>query len=148
MGETLEKTQEIATRLDALLDASKAIHSLDPFWLEHARKCIAAVYGPLAPFRDGDRVTLSEPPLINNETAPGWMHCRHFLVRGAVGTVADVRYDDDGYAVAVAFDDETWIPSVGELAGKPQPVRRKGLFWMKAERFVRATRSPGEGETP
>jgi hypothetical protein len=40
-----------------------------------------------APFKVGDRVALAKTPNITQESAPGWMRSKHFLVKGAEGTV-------------------------------------------------------------
>lgn len=71
-----------------------------------------------ANFKVGDRVELSETPYINPIDSPGWMSCKHFLVKGAKGTIRDVSYHGNEFGYSVSFDDESWLDSKGNLHPK------------------------------
>lgn len=61
-----------------------------------------------APFKVGDRVKLTKSP-----DAPGWTHCRHFLVPGALGTVMFAECGSRGFMFFITFDDDSWIDETG-----------------------------------
>lgn len=89
-----------------------------------------------SPFQPGDRVILAAPPRITERDSWGWMAHRHYLVKGAVGTVREIDWSggaDGHFRCAVEFDGESWIDPKGEeRAVSPE---RRGWFWMEARRF-------------
>lgn len=80
-----------------------------------------------APFQVGQRVALARTPEITKEKAGGWLHCKHFLVQGAAGTVRCVEFGRGHFSFAVTFDDESWIDSEGTL--HPADPARPGHFY-------------------
>lgn len=59
----------------------------------------------LAPFHVGDTVYLTEAPDCDN----GWAGSKHFLVKGARGTVKSVEITPDGLVYGVMFDCESYF---------------------------------------
>jgi hypothetical protein len=98
---------------------------------------LAASYNLLmerfAPFKVGDRVALSRTPNITSETAPGWMSCRHFLVKGATGTVKEANCGQGGFRFGIVFDDDSWI----DRNGKKQPTTSPGMFMFAEDALSR-----------
>lgn len=86
-----------------------------------------AVLTRYATFKVNDRIQLSRTPVITEQTAPGWMSSKHFLVQGARGTVtgADMRLDNGKMWYGIAFDDESWIDQEGNV----RPVRDRHQYW-------------------
>jgi hypothetical protein len=58
-----------------------------------------------APFKVGDVVVLRRAPDCDKGS-------EHFLVAGAIGTVAEADIDDTGYCFYVTFGKESWISEV------------------------------------
>lgn len=77
-----------------------------------------------SPFNEGDRVTLKETPDINPETSWGWMGSKHFLVKGSVATIKQIKFHDGHFIFGLAFDDETWI----DTKGVKQSVGDKAIY--------------------
>ena len=93
------------------------------YYLKKLFKAREVLLTRFAPFKVGDRVTLSGPLVI--EPNSGWNHCRHFLVPGEPATVRDSDCDLDGnFRFYIEFDNETWI----DPEGKVQPVSSKHVF--------------------
>ncbi len=83
---------------------------------------VTALFGKFAPFKEGDTVKIIKAPNTNN----GWSRCKHFLVKGAQGTVLAVDYYDDAFCADVVWDNETWI----DQKGVERPVDSKHTFKM------------------
>lgn len=83
-----------------------------------------------APLKRGDRVRLINTPVINEQTSPGWRGFKHFLIEGALGTVAFVRFSGHGYRAFVEFDDESWIGEGGKI--NPIAPERRSHFHFAA----------------
>ena len=64
-----------------------------------------------APFKKGDRVELSEPPIITDKVAWGWQGSKHFLVEGAKATVSEVEIRTNPMCIVygLLFDDESYL---------------------------------------
>lgn len=83
-----------------------------------------------AKFKPGNRVELTKTPDLKNSA--GWLHCKHFLVKGAKATVEEADYSTQrGYTYRVVFDDESWVDTKGEK----QPTKDKHMFCF-AEEFL------------
>lgn len=83
-----------------------------PWGIEQLTDCFRSMFDRFSPFSVGDRVQLKETPKI--QEGSGWYHCRHFLIKGAVGTIACRGYSDGAFTFDVTFDDESWIDRLGE----------------------------------
>jgi hypothetical protein len=113
------KVSHLRERANALNCAAEAIKSPLIAELGKLYTSFAGCMDLLArqlPFKAGDRVRLVRAPNCNND----WRYSKHFLVVGAVGTikVIDIDYLMRDWSVCVEFDDESWICSHGEDAGK------------------------------
>lgn len=71
-----------------------------------------SLFDRFCPFKIGDKVELVRDAKI--QPGDGWYHSRHFLVKGAIGTIMARGYYQNGFAFQVSFDNETWIDSAGE----------------------------------
>lgn len=78
-----------------------------------------------SPFQKGGRVRLTKTPEINSKVSWGWLGAKHFLVKGAQGTIKTIDYQDGKFRVGVLFDNETWKSS---LDNKTYPVKDKSIF--------------------
>ncbi len=76
------------------------------------------------PIQKGDRVRLTKAPKI--EGGSGWSGSKHFLIKGAEGTVKDVDLNThyDYIGVNIVFDDESWISSHDGTVTPMEPNRR------------------------
>lgn len=82
------------------------------------------------PFAVGDRVCLKETPEINREKAEGWIGCEHFLVKGSVGTVRGVHYNN--LSLDIEFDNESYFNSEGkEILIKDKHIFGFGMRWIE-----------------
>lgn len=79
------------------------------------------------PYKIGDRVMLTKTPVINEHQAWGWLGAKHFLIKGALATVAGREFYNGNFCFGLHFDDESWI----DQKGQKQPVDRPGMymFW-------------------
>lgn len=127
----------------ALMQEALAALSGGPF--DYTLKCLLAAREALltryAPFTVGDRVELAVTPKIDAETAFGWLHSKHFLIKGAVGVVrsSDVR-DDGSLAFHVEFDDESWI----DRDGNQRPVATKHVYCFGEESLTAQAKTPAQ----
>ena len=76
-----------------------------------------SLFDRFCPYYIGDRVQLKRDCDIPN-SAHGWYHCRHFLVKGAKATVRERGYVDGKFTFYIEFDDESWIDSDGIMYKK------------------------------
>lgn len=84
------------------------------------------------PFKEGDKAVLAKTPDIRPETSPGWMSSKHFLVEGALATVASVGFYDGQFRFGLMFDNETWIDREGiQRPVDNQYVYTFGEKWIK-----------------
>jgi hypothetical protein len=101
---------------------------------------LAASYNLLmerfCPYKVGSRVQLAKTPNITEQTAPGWMSCRHFLVKGAKGTVNKAYCGEGGFYFYVEFDDDSWIDPHTKVV---RPTENKYVFTFKEADLVPAS---------
>ena len=70
-----------------------------------------SMFERFCPYEVGDHVEL----LKDVPCAGGWLACKHFLIRGAKGTIHARGYYDGKFSFDVIFDDESWIDDKGEV---------------------------------
>jgi len=83
------------------------------------------------PFKVCDRVKLAKTPRITEKTAPGWLRSKHFLKKGALGTVSSIIVCD-GVNYYVKFDNETWIDGKIERPVSDKHTYRFGEDFLEA----------------
>jgi hypothetical protein len=105
------------------------------YYLRKLIECQELLVTKYAPFKVGDRVILTKTPDINSKDSWGWMGSKHFLVKGAHGTVRSVDVDGRGFSASVEFDDESWIAPDGCI----NPIKDKHVFGFHEDYLVRAT---------
>lgn len=98
------------------------------YYLKNLVGCYELLLSRFAPFHVGDRVILTRTPDIGPES--GWHSSKHFLVKGAHGTVMSVECDGTDFSASVMFDDESWLPNqdfahCGAKKGVPVPTAEK-----------------------
>lgn len=139
-SEGAEKSFEHIDKVLAAVDAMADVVQYDSHkW--HWKKLREYAKGLFdrGPFKVGDRVRLRETPEINQKDSWGWMHAKHFLVKGAEGVVGSVDFADGRFHALVAFDNETHL---SDLDHKEYPVTRKG-FYCFGERWLEKLPTPG-----
>jgi hypothetical protein len=101
------------------------------YYLDQLLAARQALLTKYAPFKVDDRVVLTVAPKITDESAPGWLGCKHFLVEGARGIVkgSDVRTDGT-LRFNVMFDDESYIRQHDSVI---VPIEDKHLYCLKEE---------------
>ena len=108
------KADTMLARLDDLRKLATDLTSGDlKYWLEQAVTARRLLLTRYAPFKIGDNVRLAVTPVITEDTAPGWLGSRHFLIAGAQGTVRTVFIGKSGLRFEVDFLDESWIDRDG-----------------------------------
>lgn len=80
-----------------------------------------SMYERFCPYQIGDIVELVED--YDTSDAPGWDHCKHFLIKGAIATVRHRGYNNGRFTFDIEFVDESWLKD-----GVPQPVINKHVF--------------------
>ena len=80
------------------------------FYFEKMDAYVEVLFERFAPFKKGDRIKLSKTPEITLDKSWGWMGSKHFLVKGAKGTVQAVDLDarNKKFYAEVVFDNESW----------------------------------------
>lgn len=120
LGEAVTKLQEggpyNVTGLSALADLYASFAG-----------CLA-LFADQLPYKRGDRVRIVKAPKCEG----GWAASKHFLVVGAIGTVAlvEVDYLMRDWHVSVCFDDESWIAS----ADYPPDIKKGDMTPVPPER--------------
>jgi hypothetical protein len=97
------------------------------YYLEDIAGSVDYLMARFSPIKEGDRVELIDTPLIDEETAWGWMASKHFLVAGAQGVARVVECGRNGICVYVEFDDQTWI----DREGVKRPVSKPSQFMFR-----------------
>lgn len=111
---SLEKTLRTAEEMEGVFKAAKEILSKQDYDFDyHFNKLkgyARVLFDKYAPFKDGDRIKLSQDVEVLNSTS-GWYGSRHMLIKDALGTVNGVDYNaEKGWFTAdVEFDIESWI---------------------------------------
>jgi hypothetical protein len=132
-----EEFKKIIDGFEAMLKTAEAIadrsncHYDTYERLKQMRGVLEWTFTQGAPFKVGDRAVLRSPPEINKKDSWGWMHAKHFLVAGAVGSVADVKFYNGVWCVGFCPDEQTFKSSV---TGKYEPAD-KGIYNMGAHRL-------------
>lgn len=98
------------------------------YTIEQLVACYDLLINKYAAFCLGDKVQLKITLTITEKTNHGWMGAKHFLVKGATGTIAEVGCNGKGFYYLVDFDDQTYI-SYGER----KSVSQHGLYHFKEE---------------
>jgi hypothetical protein len=105
MGENMKKGME---HIDALVDIFG--HNFK-YRLENYIACYDYMMENYCPFKIGDRVELTTTPEITAEKSWGWMGSKHFLIKGAKGTVKEREFFKDHFGFGIIFDDESFVDS-------------------------------------
>lgn len=119
-----EVVASLAEDLNAVMDKVHKYRSSS--YIYHLRCLIAAknlLLNKYLPIKKGDRVKLVKN--VNIDDAPGWAGCKHFLVKGALATVANVEVRcsvakqienyEESIAYDLIFDNESYIDHNGQL---------------------------------
>jgi len=122
-----ETFKTVDAALDLLLDLSEKLGNHvngDGFaWHFPRYRAYARALFERSPIKKGARVRLTKTPDINPKDSWGWMHARHFLIKGAMATVADVDFDKGRFSAGLVFDDESFVLDCGPNKGVPQPTQ-------------------------
>lgn len=97
----------------------KAFGSSADWQVERVVESYLAMFNRFCPLKVGDRVKLMKTYDPGKEGAPGWEHCKHFMIKNAEAVV-----DDRGFFISsktgealfwfdLIFDDESWIDMNG-----------------------------------
>lgn len=119
--------------LNKIRSARKALCAIDDYTINKLIGNYAGLCKRFCPFKVGNRVRLTETPVITKETAHGWLGSKHFLVAGALGTVKGLDCYEGWWTVGVVWDDETWIHHV---TGEKMPMDRPCIY-NHSERVLR-----------
>jgi len=114
--------KDIMKELTALSNRIRPGCSPSEWSLDQVMNSFLSIFDRFCPLKIGDRVELVKNLPI--EESSGWYSCRHFLIRGAMGTVEDRGYRDDKFTFDIIFDNETWI----DREGVEREVDRKHTF--------------------
>jgi len=144
MSEGKDKTFEVVSKTLEAVDAlTSAVQNSEHAWHWKKLKEYAEGLFARAPFKVGDRVRLTVTPDINEQDSWGWMHAKHFLVKGALATVRSVDFSDGRFNALCVFDDETYLHYHTK---EKLPVDRPSLyhFWETKLELVSASGSTPE----
>lgn len=97
----------------------------------------------LAPHKIGDRVRLTDTPVINERESWGWLGAKHFLVKGAIATVVSVDAHGDGFSYGLEFEHDSWINSYTKEVN-PRPPKERDVYGFKG-RWIEGLRDNGNG---
>lgn len=103
--------------------------------LDKLLDCHELLLTKYAPFKINDKVVLTKTPDINEKDSWGWMHARHFLIKGAKGIVVEFDVSKRGFSAGVLFEEESWIDHRGVLT-LYKPVERH-QYWFHEDSLVR-----------
>lgn len=95
-----------------------------------------SLYDRFCPFKIGDRVELASTPNIDENNAPSWICCKHFLVKGAKGIVRGRGYYQEQFTFEVEFDNESWIDQEGKVNLVSE--RNKHVFNFSEKTLIRS----------
>lgn len=136
----------------ALQKINDAMRSVPIDWyLGRTMQQVELLFGRYAPWRPGDRVRLTRTPLIDADHSPGWIHSKHFLVVGAIGTIESIDADRSGFSADVVFDEESWIDEsnlVGQGRGATIPIEDKHTYGFSEEYLELASRASDAVASP
>lgn len=115
----------------AMMREAMAILSSGPldYYLTEMAAAHELLMSRYAPFKVGDRVELAVTPTINCKTSYGWLGSKHFLKKGAKGTVIDASCGTRGFCFGVMFDDESWISPIDKTVNLTEPDKRHIFYF-------------------
>jgi hypothetical protein len=116
MLSTVSKAKELVTEMNVGMGGSTE------WCVGQVIESYLSMFDKYCPYKVGGRVKLKKALKIGRDS--GWWGCRHFLIKGAEGTVVKRGYGGKGFLFDIAFDDESWIDSKGTRL----PVERKHTF--------------------
>ena len=70
---------------------------------------------------------------VDTSDAPGWNHCKHFLIKGAQAVITSVDYRKGKFYYDIIFDEETFINTDDEI----KPVKNKHTFNFEQSKLKR-----------
>ena len=92
-----------------------------------------------SPFQIGDTVELAKDPGINEKDTPGWMHCKHFLIKGARAEVRSMDFYKKSFSYGLWFEKDSWAQESEYCETRKKivrfdppllvPTKDKGEFW-------------------
>ena len=104
----VEEYADDLKELTGLFDAAaKKARDLAGFKVEQIVESYQFMFDRFCPLKVGQRVMLTTAP--DFERAPGWRHCKHFLVPGAEGVVKNRGYSNNHFVFDIEFDDQSYI---------------------------------------
>jgi len=133
--ECLKEINEIAKKL---IEIEKLLgHCINrgslPYSFERVNEYVEALFKRFCSFKVGDKIELSKAPKIDKDNSPGWRSSKHFLIKGAVGTINDIDYRNNKFVYGIVFDKESWL----NLQGKEELTKeeRKHIYYFP-ENFI------------
>lgn len=110
-------TMKYASEFIQLLDDIEALHKKISqgfrgslrWGLTEIMKSYQVLYNRLSPYKVEDKVQLIKTPHI--EESSGWWMSRHFLKKGAIGTVRYTEWINGRFGYGIEFDDQSYITS-------------------------------------
>ena len=136
MSKVEKYVEEFQELYEACKDLEKKIPSECGWKLNEVLNSYKSLYDRFCPFKVGDRVELSHDPKISKDNAPGWMPCRHFLIKGAKGIIRGRSYYKENFVFEVEFDDESWIDRDGNV--RLASERGKHVFSFSEKMLVKS----------
>jgi len=132
-------------KLETLFDSLSTIQQLStnytafPYLKDRCSYLLKSLHD-LSKFKEGDRVKLSKEPEISSTKNYGWLGSKHFLVKGALGTIKEVSHFNGVFRYSIEFDEETIC--VGNSRVIP---KRKASFCFEEEYLISSNEIKNEG---
>jgi hypothetical protein len=130
MATVLDYLGEINALYTKVEELEKAIPSSLGYKLKTLLGSYHDIFERFCPYKVGDRVFLNKTPTI--ECGSGWYGSKHFLVKGAAGTIHSRDYCDGKFCFYVEWDDESWMDEKGEI----HPIIAKHVFLFSEDWLV------------
>jgi len=98
--------KRINKTLKTLSKIQKEMESIEEF--DYDIRCLQFARKELLkrlPFKVGAKVKIKKTPVIDTRTSPGWLCCKHYLIKGATGVVKGIVIADThiGYYIDIDY---------------------------------------------
>lgn len=117
-------------------EAAEKVKTPPAYTMERLEECINGLFS-FAKFNLNDYVEMAETYPVNEKESPGWMHCRHLLVKGGKAIVRERDWYKDGFSYRVEFLEKSWIDDKDKIHKQPDPAN----LWLR-EKWLAPTSMP------
>ena len=106
-----EYLKDLTTAMTEVKKVVAALGGDSNYKIERVLESYTALFDRSCPHKVGDRVEMSETPVINEHKRWGWSSAKHYLIEGSPGVVVGRDFYKGSFRFDVEMDLESYIPT-------------------------------------